>query len=370
MNICFYTDYAINPRTGGIGKVSAILAEYFQNAFHWKVYSIYAFDNEDATENTEVAGSTKLRLHDRLGLRNQVRRNIPLAARFLKDNNIDVLIVQTSLDIVAKLRPHTKAHIISVLHFEPGRDEWKWEHRPFARLRNFLVHQATVKAYRNAYQYGDKVFVLSPSYIQKYIDYASLPSSSKLAALPNPIAPAADSDIAKQKTILVVARMEEKQKRISLILRYWQSLMDEGWKLQIVGDGPSLNKYKAMAEEMQLRNVEFLGRQNPIPFYQSASIFLMTSSFEGFPMTIVESQQYGCVPVVFDSFAAIHDVVNNGQDGIIVPNNNDDGYISAIRSLMENNALREQMSAEAEGNVVRFHTTNICEEWRQIIEDL
>ena len=58
---------------------------------------------------------------------------------------------------------------------------------------------------------------------------------------------------------------------------------------------------------------------------------MMTSAFEGFPMTLVEAQQCGVVPVVMDSYLSLHDIVETGYNGIIVSNEDLTGYINNIK---------------------------------------
>lgn len=69
-----------------------------------------------------------------------------------------------------------------------------------------------------------------------------------------------------------------------------------------MGDGSSKLEYETLVSNLNLKKVEFLGFQDPVPYYKNASIFLMTSSLEGFGMTLVEAQCYGVVPIVMDSF--------------------------------------------------------------------
>lgn len=372
MNICFYTDYSISPMTGGIGRVTSVLTEWFRGKFGWKVYSIYAFDAKEDCLRTEVDGSICLRLHDRLNIRRDVKTNVKKASDFIRENQVDVVYVQTSMDVVAKLRPHVDACIVSVLHFEPGRDEWKWKGWGLATLRNAMIHYATVRAYRSAYEQGDFVSVLSPSYIKEYREYAGLKDTQKIVTLPNPLSFDVDSVNLEQKgrVALVVARMEEGQKRISHILRIWKKVDTEGWVLKIVGEGPSLSAYKSLAEELQINNVEFYGRQDPVPFYREAKLFLMTSSFEGFPMTLVEAQQFGCVPVVYDAFTALQDVVRNGENGVVVPNEDENVFADVMHKLMADEERLHALAVAAMADCGRFSQQRVCNEWKRILENL
>lgn len=388
MNICFYTDQTISGMTGGIGRITSVLVDYFRHEFRWKVFSIFAADVKKDCVLTQTDGSIKLRLHDRLNLRLNVKQNYPQAVQFLKSNDVECIIIQTSLDVVAKLRKAldkeglNRIRIISVLHFAPGKDEWPWVKakgikKIFSPLRNYFIHHATVNIYRSAIDYGDKVLLLSPSYISQYQTYAGLKDTRKLMALPNCLSfseSITNSEIqAKQPIVLVVARMEEIQKRISLILKLWAKIENSDdakvskWELKIVGDGPSLSLYRNLALELGLKRVIFTGRQDPIPYYKQASLFLMTSSFEGFPMTLVEASQFGCVPVVYDSFSSLGDVVNNGQNGYVIQEGDETRFIQQLIKLMTDDDLRHRLSLNAINDCQRFSQNKICQQWRELL---
>ena len=65
------------------------------------------------------------------------------------------------------------------------------------------------------------------------------------------------------------------------------------WKLVIVGSGSDENNYKSYVAENDIKNIYFEGNKNPLPYYQKASVFLMTSALESWGLTITEAQQFG-----------------------------------------------------------------------------
>lgn len=383
MNICFYTDQTISGMTGGIGRVTQVMTEYFRQHFGWKVYSIYAKEAKADCVRTVVDGAVMLRLHDRFNLNRKVKANYAKAVDFIATNQVEVIIIQTSLDVVSKLRralDHKgmpQVRILSVLHFAPGKDEWPWSGGGLkgllAPLRNRFIHFATTEAYRSAYDHGEKVVLLSNNYIKEYQQYSGLKETSRLVAIPNCLSfnqTITDEERKQKKPIaLVVARMEDVQKRISLILRMWKQVENRGseWQLQIVGDGPSLPMYKQMAAELGLKQVIFEGRQNPVPYYKEASLFLMTSSFEGFPMTLVEAAQFGCVPVVYDSFSSLSDVVTDGENGFVIPEGDELSYLDRMYQLMDDGDLLHSMSDKALEYCQRFSQATVCDMWRKIL---
>ena len=401
-NICFYTDFTMSGMTGGIGRATTVLTDYFRDNYGWKVYSIYAFEAKNDCVRTVNDGAIKLRLHDRLGLR-FLSRNYQRAVKFIRQNNIQVVIIQTSMDVVAKLRKaldrdnlhNTK--IISVLHYSPGTDEFPISLSELkndilqgkgsiknllkgivAPTYNYLEHRATVKAYQNAYKYGDAVILLSDSYIQAYKKFAHLDDIKKLIAIPNCLPfeyTLTDADIeAKANTALVVGRMVNCPKRISLILQMWQMIekqpIAKDWNLEIVGDGPDLDAFKSLANKLSLSRCSFHGRQNPIDYYRRAALFFMASEFEGFPMTLVEAQEMGCVPIVFNTFDSLKEVVKDNVNGRIVSNNDIEQYIASVIDLMNSVSLRQKLIKNGIENCQRFSQKTVCERWRSLIDTL
>lgn len=388
--------------TGGIGRATTVLNDYFRNCFGWKVYSIYAFEAKDDCVRAVNDGAIQLRLHDRLGMR-RLAKNYVRATEFIRQNQIQIVIIQTSMDVVAKLRKVldrdnlNNVKIISVLHYSPGTDEFPISLSELksnilqgkASAKNLLKgivapayntfeHHATVKAYQNAYKYGDAVILLSDSYIPTYKEFAHLKDTNKLLAIPNCLPfehTLTNEEIeAKDKTALVVGRMVDFPKRISLILKMWQTIeqhpVAKDWNLDIVGDGPDLETFKSLANKLGLLHCIFHGRKDPIDYYRHASLFFMTSEFEGFPMTLVEAQMMGCVPVAFDTFDSLKEVVTDKENGRIIPNNDTEKYVDTVIELMNSSDTRLKLVKNALNNCQRYSQQTICNRWKSLIEYL
>jgi len=388
--------------TGGIGRMTTVLTNYFRRNYGWKVFSIYAFKSSEDCILTENDGAIHLRLHDRLGFR-PLSQNYKKAATFIKNNQIQVVIIQTSMDVTARLRKalnqigQNNIKLISVLHYSPGTDEfpisseevWKNLSQGKSILKNLtktaispiynnLEHRATVQAYRNAYKYGNTTVLLSDSYIPLYKQYASLSETTKLKSIPNSVPfqyTLTEEEINNKKnTVLMVGRMVEFPKRVSSILRIWQKVekdsLSKSWDLKIVGDGPDLEKFKKEANTLKLKRCIFTGRQNPMYYYLDASIFIMTSEFEGFPMTLVEAQQMGCVPVAFNSFGTLKEVVTDNVNGRIIPNNDMEEFTKSILELMSDNDKRRQMLKNGLISCKQYNQDSIGARWKSMIEEL
>ena len=176
----------------------------------------------------------------------------------------------------------------------------------------------------------------------------------------------------KENVVLVVARMAEQQKRILETLKIWNKVYSNhlDWNLVIVGEGPDLSRYKSIAKEMKVSNVQFIGStSNPQDYYRKAKIFMMTSIWEGLPMTLIEAQHFGCVPIVYDSFASVHDIIHNGKDGYIIPLYDRETYTNQLEMMMNSSQTLSRMSQLCMSNTF-FGISVILKKWNNIINSL
>ena len=183
-----------------------------------------------------------------------------------------------------------------------------------------------VRERKKMYDICDKFVLLSESFLEDFALRYHLKDRKKLVAIPNPLPFDENQYVAmsqKQKIVLIVCRLFETQKNIKASLRIWKNIQRKGfhdWKLEIVGSGQDENMLKDYAKKIGLTNYEFKGNSDNVEeYYKKSSVFMMTSNYEGFGMTILEAQHFGCVPVVMDNFSVAHDLIKNGENGFLVP---------------------------------------------------
>lgn len=230
---------------------------------------------------------------------------------------------------------------------------------------------------RTNYQYSDKYILLSQKFKQALLTELNISVSDKIKAIPNPLSfdyyYPVDKLPRKKKHILVVSRMEESQKRISEILYIWKRfnlLYNKAleWNLYIIGDGPDKKKYEQITQKLHLKNIYFKGRQNPIPYYEEASIFMMTSSHEGWGLTLTESLQYGLVPIAYNSYDSITDIIEHKYNGFLITNNDRELFTKQLSFLCENANTRIRMAENAIKSSQKFSKKNIIKEWDTLIQ--
>ena len=97
---------------------------------------------------------------------------------------------------------------------------------------------------------------------------------------------------------------------------------------------------------------------------------MMTSAVEGWGLTLTESMQTGVVPIAFDSYPALHDIITDGYDGFIVPDDNINEYARILISLIQDKELREKIARNCLISSKRFEIDKIIPQWVNLIKSL
>lgn len=244
---------------------------------------------------------------------------------------------------------------------------WRWN-----------VKRNQNKIYRYNYENSDITLLLSKNELPHFQKICGDMSLKKCVCINNPLSwpEIASEDILdeKKKEVLIVSRIYNCEKRIDLALKTWKKLQNRGltneWTLRIVGEGISEPYLKKMTHKLGLSNVYWEGRQDPLPYYRRASVFLLTSVVEGWALTLTESMQMGVVPIAFDSYPAVREIITDGVDGFLVPAKDLDMLSERLSILMHNPEKRVEMAKTALTSCCRFNTDSIMDQWREMLDYL
>ena len=387
MNILFCTSYRVSEQKGGTERITARIAQGLRKQGH-RCFSAYKEDIEKGMTLSEWDG--------------EMNASFESIEEFILDNQIDIVIIQKmtrDVKIFNDIRKRNELNliIISVLHFNPGYEEQKMTWSAAKSSWRYAINfQERIKAsvrcglypiykifyplrnkelYRTVYHYSDKVVLLSNRFISEFQSYAGLHDVSKFEVIPNALSYNCYFDprrmLEKNKTVLIVSRLDEIQKRISLAIRIWAEIEKDpslnDWSLIIVGHGDAEIDYRQLICKLKLERVALVGRHEPRPYYENSSIFMLTSAFEGWGLTLTEAQQFGCVPIAFDSFSSLNDIITDGENGFIVKNNCISEYVQKLKYLMVNESLRIKMAKEAISSSFRFELPRVLKAWISIL---
>lgn len=138
--------------------------------------------------------------------------------------------------------------------------------------------------------------------------------------------------------------------------------------LTMVGDGALREEMETLAGELEIRDgVSFAGMQdNVYPYLHDADIFLLPSSYEGIPMTIIEAMGTG-VPIVATAVGGVPDLVKNGETGLLVSCDTE-AVTAACARLIENEALRRKLGQAARADSVRFSADYMAQAYGRVYQ--
>jgi glycosyltransferase involved in cell wall biosynthesis len=163
-------------------------------------------------------------------------------------------------------------------------------------------------------------------------------------------------------------------KGFDTILDCWQRLASKypDWVLEIAGDGTEASVdflKKAIIQRNLTDKVKLLGQiDNMQETLSTTSIFALPSRVEGFPMVLMEAMSQGCACVAYEVGGATYEMINNEEDGLIIPDADIDSFEKGLSRLIENAELREKLSKNALVSIQRFSPSSFMKSWEKLIE--
>lgn len=381
---------------GGIGVVTSTLANKFVNEGHHVILCSFLQPPSEMLDKFDRKVKVVV-----LGRYANSHAIVEKLRTTLIGNKIDIIINQLGLPflpilIANKASKGLNIKIISVYHNQIDTNgkvmavEQALLSTKSLLKKNILVLKKcaikfiTSRSMRYVYNHSDVYEVLSPSFVELFKKFTGIKNPTKLVVQTNPITidneenqSSASIDLSqKQKEIIYVGRLDFVQKRVYRVIDTWNYLEENfpDWKLTIVGDGDDRENLENHVKALGLKRVVFEGFQKPVPYYKRASILLLTSDFEGFPLVLAECMSFGVIPAVYNSYSAVGDIIDNGKDGIVIPYHKD-GYqaeeaASLLVDIMENESKREQMAIAAIEKSKKYSVEKIYGEWEKVFKAL
>lgn len=175
------------------------------------------------------------------------------------------------------------------------------------------------------------------------------------------------------KKAMAVGRLEH-QKGFDILISCWQEIARRfpDWKLDIYGEGACREALQQQIDTLYLGDkVKLCGRHdNIMEVYPRYSLHLMTSRYEGLPMTLIEAQACGLPSVVFNFQYGASDIVTDGHNGLIVEQGNTELFTEAVIKMLSSEALRKEYGTHALAVGKRYSKENIFKKWIKLIEEI
>ena len=151
------------------------------------------------------------------------------------------------------------------------------------------------------------------------------------------------------RIIYYVSDLRDHNKQFNIIIEIAKKLSIEktNFFFTIAGGGYSKETFYKIWPISMVNNVNYfqvISNENILKLLPLQDIFLLPSTFEGLPVSLVESMKAGLVPLVTDWDGAVNELVINGFSGYYFKAGDVDGYVNTILNLNQNRDLLKRLS--------------------------
>jgi glycosyltransferase involved in cell wall biosynthesis len=208
---------------------------------------------------------------------------------------------------------------------------------------------------RDAFEYGNA--------LGADVDVFEIPNSAKVTG------PRADLT---SQVVLAAGRLRREKGFDLLITAFALVHRDRpSWRLRICGSGHLRRELRAQAVAEGLADVvELPGRRDLSDEMARASIFALSSRFEGFPIVLLEAMRKGMAVVSFDCPTGPRELIDDHQNGILVPVGDTAALAAGIVELIDDDDLRRRCAAAAELSAQRYSPEEIGARWETLLADV
>jgi len=211
--------------------------------------------------------------------------------------------------------------------------------------------------------------VVQSSYDFKQYDYVK---SKQIIA--NPLDEKLLLDVSlkdKEKYIIAVGSLTH-QKGFDMLIEALANIEMKEWKCLILGEGEERDNLNAQIHQHQLENhVQLMGEKKEIfNYYKKASIFVLSSRYEGFPNVLNEAMAHGCTAVAFNCKTGPSEMISHEENGLIADAENIQDLTLNINKAMKNPTLRETIFYNAIKNREKNSLTKIAHQWEEYLNEI
>lgn len=374
MRICFANE---NYSMGGAQRVTYDLGQCM--AKENDVY-YYSLSEKDSFFGHEIIKSkpndflskclrySKIEFFKKMNLEYNPRvawsKNIADLISFLDIKNIDVVVLGAGLmtSFAPEIKKkNSKVKIIS------------WQHSEANTYLN-IYYKNILSEYKHGLECSDAVVCLTPH--DKEIFQSINKNSYNINNVVNLSSKTIDMNKEKKEGIRIgfCSRYHIETKGLDLLAEIIKKLPIE-YKVYFAGDGTD-DEVKALNKIITDNNIEkqivllgALSEEELSDFYSSLDVFISTSRWEGFGLSIVEAMSCG-VPVISFKNSGPMMILDDGKYGILIEKYNVEKFSDEIINLIGNPNKVKQLSMKSIKRSEDFSSHIVCENWKHLIKKI
>ncbi|MGW0084047.1 stealth conserved region 3 domain-containing protein [Streptomyces sp. NPDC003393] len=199
-------------------------------------------------------------------------------------------------------------------------------------------------------------------------------SAPRIEVIPNALPAGFRPRSTLQTRTVVTAGRLVGEKQLDHAIQAWALIAPyhPSWTLRIFGDGPLSGALRRQINHLGLHDSVQLNGNSPhlAEEWAKASIALMTSRNEAFPLVLMEAQAAGVPVVSYDCPNGPREIILDGQTGVLVPPGDVEALAQRLDQLMRDDAMRHRMGAAAAESITRFAPPLVNERWERFFQEL
>ncbi len=277
---------------------------------------------------------------------------------------------QGNYDVVVGVHVFLSFHLASI-HNQIKAKTIGWMHNSYDAF--FSIKTSYVGKQKNQFKHLmpelDKIIVLSKYDQEKFQKELNVHTE----AIYNPltIEPKGKGS-PEHKKFLAVGRFSPLHKGFDILIEAFAifAKQNQDWTLDFVGEGPEEDMLRSLISKHHLEK-----RITLYPFtkevekhYESASVYVLSSRWEGFGLVLVEAMSYG-LPIISSYLPVTKELLEGKGVGIFFENENIADLAEKMKLITESSDLRSMKQAALKYSQ-EFESSNIIEQWRRILSNL
>jgi glycosyltransferase involved in cell wall biosynthesis len=241
------------------------------------------------------------------------------------------------------------------------------DHMNLASYNNALRNQIA-----SFYPRLDIVSTLTPGDAEAYQRH--LGGATRVECMPNGVPDTGGHRAALDEKVVVAAGRVGRQKGFDRLLRAWARLIGDhpGWQLKIFGSGVDVKALRRQIRRLGIEDsAQMMGFTSSLHEEMSrASLYVMSSRKEGFPMVLLEAMAVGLPVVSFDCPTGPVEIVVSNHNGVLVPDGDIPALSKALLDVIDDDAYRATLGKGALETAARYDIQVIGRDWAELVEDV